>query len=96
MAFGQVMMQNGGRNGVSLTAGIRWLVGRDGKSIQKVHEDKTLKTSNNLKTQKIMKQLVKTSNVTMKNVGSNNRKVIKSLRTNQTSLTKGKGNIKQL
>ncbi len=29
MLFGQAMMQNGGRNGVALTAGLRWAVGLD-------------------------------------------------------------------
>ncbi len=29
MLFGQAMAQNGGRNGVALTGGIRWAVGRD-------------------------------------------------------------------
>lgn len=28
-AFGQAMIHNGGRNGISLTAGLRWKVGRD-------------------------------------------------------------------
>ena len=27
MAFGQAMVQNGGRNGISLTCGFRWAVG---------------------------------------------------------------------
>ena len=29
MAFGQAMIQNGGRNGISLTAGFRWALGHD-------------------------------------------------------------------
>ena len=36
MAFGQAMIQNGGRNGISLTAGFRWAIGKDGKPIEKV------------------------------------------------------------
>jgi hypothetical protein len=28
-AYGQAMIQNGGRNGVSLTAGFRWALGHD-------------------------------------------------------------------
>ena len=36
MAFGQAMIQNGGRNGVSLTAGFRWALGKEGKPIEKV------------------------------------------------------------
>ena len=31
MAFGQAMVQNGGRNGVSLSCGIRWAVGKESK-----------------------------------------------------------------
>lgn len=36
MAFGQAMIQNGGRNGISLTAGFRWAVGKEGKPLEKV------------------------------------------------------------
>ena len=28
-AFGQAMIHNGGRNGISLTAGLRWHLGKD-------------------------------------------------------------------
>ena len=30
-AYGQAMVQNGGRNGISLTAGLRWAIGNDKK-----------------------------------------------------------------
>jgi len=33
--FGQVMIRNGGRNGVALTAGFRWALGKEGKPIEK-------------------------------------------------------------
>ena len=36
MAFGQAMIQNGGRNGISLTAGFRWAIGKDKDDSQKV------------------------------------------------------------
>ncbi|MBP3847176.1 autotransporter outer membrane beta-barrel domain-containing protein [bacterium] len=36
MAYGQAMIQNGGRNGISLTAGLRWAIGRNSKSVEKV------------------------------------------------------------
>ena len=36
MAFGQAMIQNGGRNGISLTAGFRWAIGKEGKPLEKV------------------------------------------------------------
>ncbi len=29
-AFGQAMVRNGGRNGIALTSGFRWSLGRDG------------------------------------------------------------------
>jgi outer membrane autotransporter protein len=35
-AFLQAMLRNGGRNGVSLTAGFRWSLGKEGKPIEKV------------------------------------------------------------
>ena len=37
-AYGQAMVQNGGRNGVSLTFGFRWAIGLDKKSVEKVHK----------------------------------------------------------
>ena len=36
MAFGQAMIQNGGRNGISLTAGFRCAIGKEGKPLEKV------------------------------------------------------------
>ena len=36
MAFGQAMIQNGGRNGISLTAGFRCAIGKDRKPLEKV------------------------------------------------------------
>lgn len=36
MAFGQATIQNGGRNGISLTAGFRWAIGKEGKPLEKV------------------------------------------------------------
>lgn len=35
-AFCQAMIRNGGRNGIALTAGFRWALGREGKPIEKV------------------------------------------------------------
>jgi hypothetical protein len=70
MAFGQVMVQNGGRNGVSLTAGLRWAVGQ---------KDKHEKVQNDTKV-----------------VNHNEKKVIKSISLNKTSITKDKGVVKQL
>lgn len=46
-AFGQVMMRNGGRNGVAMTGGIRWALGRD---------NNTEKVQNNTQ-KKVVKQL---------------------------------------
>ena len=47
MAFGQAMIQNGGRNGISLTAGFRWAVGKEGKPLEKVQRinNKTIGSS---------------------------------------------------
>ena len=46
MAYGQAMVQNGGRNGVSLTAGFRWALGHDCKyKNQKVDAKKQDKIS---------------------------------------------------
>ena len=47
MAFGQAMIQNGGRNGISLTAGFRWSIGKEGKPLEKVQgvNNKTISSS---------------------------------------------------
>jgi hypothetical protein len=76
MAFGQVMIQNGGRNGVSLTAGIRWAIGKEGKAIQKVNLplQKKVKTSNNSE-RKIIKNIANVKKSTM----TNNKAIIKQL-----------------
>ncbi len=52
MAYGQAMVQNGGRNGISLTAGFRWALGHDNYRYEKVQKD-----CSNLKTAKILKQM---------------------------------------
>jgi len=41
-AFGQAMIRNGGRNGIALTFGFRWSLGKDSKPIEKVNNE-TLK-----------------------------------------------------
>ena len=41
--YAQAMIRNGGRNGVALTAGFRWALGKDGKSIEKVDAGKITK-----------------------------------------------------
>ena len=62
-AYGQAMMSNGGRNGISLTGGVRWALGKEGKPIEKVQtkNDKTAKLTAPETTgttgRKILKQL---------------------------------------
>ena len=56
-AYGQAMLQNGGRNGISLTAGFRWAVGKD--KDQKVEEQ--TKTD-----RKVLKQVNKNTKVAIK------------------------------
>ncbi len=46
MAFGQAMIQNGGRNGISLNAGLRWALGKEGAPI-KVDNGKSLRSAQN-------------------------------------------------
>lgn len=52
MAFGQAMIQNGGRNGISLTAGFRWAIGKEGKPLEKVQmvNNKTISSSSGVGT----------------------------------------------
>lgn len=62
--FTQAMVRNGGRNGVALTAGFRWALGKEGKPIEKVRNDSknnavvTSKTGEKISSgRKILKQL---------------------------------------
>jgi len=45
MAYGQAMIQNGGRNGISLTAGFRWSLGKDGKAVNEKVQNSDQKTA---------------------------------------------------
>jgi len=57
VAYGQAMVQNGGRNGISLTAGFRWAIGKNHKPIEKVQNNssdkKVMKSATENKNQKI-------------------------------------------
>ena len=56
--FLQAMIRNGGRNGVALTAGFRWALGKEGKPIEKVQTpDATKMSSSTVSGKKILKQL---------------------------------------
>lgn len=62
--FTQAMVRNGGRNGIALTAGFRWALGKEGKPIEKVQNDSknnavvTSKTGEKISGgRKILKQL---------------------------------------
>ena len=53
-AYGQAMIQNGGRNGISLTGGFRWALGKNkDQKVEKVRNDKVSYTSG----KKIIKQM---------------------------------------
>lgn len=80
MAFGQAMIQNGGRNGISLTAGFRWAVGKEGKPLEKVQRinNKTISYSSSVGTS--------TNNVGAKSTiaqAQPERKIIKQLSQTQ-------------
>jgi outer membrane autotransporter protein len=64
MAFGQVMVQNGGRNGVSLTAGLRWAVGQKDKHEKVQNDTKVVDVSN----RKVIKQIDVAKKTSMTNV----------------------------
>ena len=80
MAFGQAMIQNGGRNGISLTAGFRWAVGKEGKPLEKVQRvnNKAISSSSSVGTS--------TNNVGAKSTiaqAQPERKIIKQLSQTQ-------------
>ena len=89
--YAQAMIRNGGRNGIALSAGFRWALGKEGKPIEKVQK------INNNKTAQV------TDNET---TGTNGRKIIKQLTPAQrtalglkpqnTTMTTSKAVFKQL
>lgn len=89
--FTQAMVRNGGRNGVALTAGFRWALGKEGKPIEKVQNDSK---NNDVLTSKTGEKI------------SGGRKILKQLTPEQrtalgakpqdTSRTVTKGVLKQL
>lgn len=89
--FTQAMVRNGGRNGIALTAGFRWALGKEGKPIEKVQNDSK---NNDVLTSKTCEKI------------SGGRKILKQLTPEQrtalgakpqdTSRTVTKGVLKQL
>ena len=54
-AYGQAMVQNGGRNGVSLTAGFRWALGHDNCKYEKTQRHPEVKTEGSLTSKEILR-----------------------------------------
>ena len=62
MAFGQAMIQNGGRNGISLTAGFRWSLGKEGKGVNEkvMNPSKNTVSDASQRNRTVLKQLTPT------------------------------------
>ncbi|MBQ1612788.1 MAG: hypothetical protein II085_04865, partial [Alphaproteobacteria bacterium] len=64
-AYGQAMVRNGGRNGVALTAGFRWALGKDEtkdeneKNVKRNEKNKKVSNSKPQPTEKVETQPVK-------------------------------------
>ena len=99
MAYGQAMIQNGGRNGIALRGGFRWSLGRDAQDAK--NDQKVFKPFLKNKFQKAKKQneLKQVSMIT-----PNEKKVLKQLSIEQkiamganiSSITKNSGILKQV
>ena len=85
----QAMIRNGGRNGVALTAGFRWILGDDIQNVEKVQKENNIKSVNNkikevkaepkkIETVKKVDNKVKTQKVQNVKKSDNNVKVINS------------------
>ena len=72
-AYGQAMIQNGGRNGISLTAGFRWAIGKDKKPVEKVRNDK---------------EILKQAKNTKKEIIVSDKTVLRSAENNKTTVVK--------
>ncbi len=84
-AFGQAMIRNGGRNGIALTAGFRWALGREGAPInkqEKVNAPSSNKISSVSTDKKILKQLTPAQKTILASKSKN------SSRTNNIALYK--------
>ena len=82
--FFQAMMRNGGRNGIALTGGFRWALGRDSNSKPK---------------EKVMTPDLPLQDANAKNQFSTNRKVLKQVRSDrnvQNNLSNDKKVLKSL
>lgn len=107
IAFGQAMVRNGGRNGISLTAGFRWAIGRNNEKpqekVQRPTNDKTVSMKKFLPPTVSVKLGDGKSNV---NVTSDGRKIVKQLSQEQrakiakqyqnTTRTTSIGDVKKL
>ena len=87
-AFGQAMLRNGGRNGIALTAGFRWTLGKEGNPVQKVQgiNKERISSQSGAQTQstrKVLKQL------------SPQQKMVLTGKKN-TTITSAKAVLKQL
>lgn len=84
MAFGQAMIQNGGRNGIALTAGFRWTLGHDDKPHK--HDKVEAPTQN-----RTLSSAPKSQVNSLSSVGSE-RKVLKQLTPQQKMALTGNKN----
>ena len=79
-AYGQAMVQNGGRNGVSLTAGFRWALGHDNCKYEKTQRHPEVKTEGSLTSKETLRSA--------QNDGS--RKILKQMTPQQRAAYGGK------
>jgi len=61
-AFGQAMIRNGGRNGIALTAGFRWSLGKEGKGVNEkvMNPSKNTVSDASQRNRTVLKQLTPT------------------------------------
>ena len=81
-AFLQAMVRNGGRNGIAMTAGFRWALGKDDFKFNKLHKSNNVNKSGEIKSTKNGGFLQKVKNsLTFKksNTESNQKKVLKQI-----------------
>lgn len=87
MAFGQAMLQNGGRNGISLSAGFRWSLGKEGKPIEKVQGVNDKKISLQSTTPSVIRDSQRNEESS-----TSTRKILKQLTPQQKMALTGKKN----
>jgi hypothetical protein len=88
--YAQAMLRNGGRNGIALTGGFRWALGKDAndRAKEKVQNNQKPKKNNEIPVKELKNKnnIKQTNKNTQTEAGTSTRKVLKSLSGTRASM----------